>query len=242
MEPQDARPSRTGQHLQFVAFAAWEQLLSTSLFSSLKISLVLDLVFSLSIFLIQSLLTREGPGLSSVAELRFRTSGGMVEPLIHRKEKGDWALRKGTHLGSVRHKFSLPLASLRCLHTQTMHKGLVVYWRYLPGSTIPQEFKLYVQTSLGIHMMTADIKNPDFMKSSFKAIYLMLLLPYWTPERQISIRSRVIQIKWNAQHPSEGSKNTQGIANFGAQTTNVWYVVDAARCCIHSALPMVCHD
>lgn len=30
---------------------------------------------------------------------------------------------KRTHLGSVRHKFSLPLASLRC---QTLHKGCAV--------------------------------------------------------------------------------------------------------------------
>lgn len=33
--------------------------------------------------------------LSFVAELGFRMSGGMVEPLMYRKEKGDWVLRKG---------------------------------------------------------------------------------------------------------------------------------------------------
>lgn len=181
-----------------------------------------------------------GLGLGSMAVLRLRTSSGMVEPLIYRKEKWDWALRKMTHLGSVRHKFSLPLASLRC---QTLHKGLVVYWHYHTGCVIPQVLKLYVQTSLGIHITAADIENPNFVKSLFKAIYLvLLLLPSWTPERQILIWSRVKQIKWNTQHPSKGSKDTQEIANAGAQTTNMWYVVDAAHCCIHSALPMVCHD
>lgn len=176
------KPSSTGQHSQFVGFCCCQfgnSLLSTSLLLPFKSCC---LVFSLSIFLLPWLSWRErGPGLGSVAELRFRTSGGMVEPLIHRKEKGDRALRKRTHLGSVRHKFSLPLACLRCFQTQTLHKGSVVCSRYHTGSTIPQEFKLYVQTSLGIHIMTADIENPNFMKSLFKTIFL-LLLPSWTPK------------------------------------------------------------
>lgn len=104
-----------------------------------------------------------------MAELEFGTSRGMVEPLIFGEENGDWALRERTHLGSMRHKFSLP----PCLQT---HKGLVVHCRYHTGSTIPQVFKLYVQASLGIHTMTADKENPNFIKSLFKVVYLSLLL------------------------------------------------------------------
>lgn len=90
--------------------------------------------------------------LASVAELRFRTNGGMVEPLIYRKEK------ERERLG--------------CLLTLS--------------------YRIHNTTSVSL----------------FKAVYL-LLLPPWTPERQISIWSWVKQIKWNTQHPSKGSKNTQ---------------------------------
>lgn len=139
----------------------------------------------------------------------------MVEPLIFREENGDWALRERTHLGSVRHKFSLPPASLPSDSLRT--KGSVVHCRYHTGSTIPQVFKLYVQTSLGIHIMTAVKENPNFIKSLFKVVYLSLLLPLpQTPERQIVIWCPVRQIKRNARHPSKGSKNTQEIANAGA--------------------------
>lgn len=119
----DAGSSNTGQHLKLVVHSllpASEQL-STSLSPSLKS--LLATLFSPSASL-SSGVRGFGPG--SLAEVRFGVRGGMVEPLIFRKGRPS-PEEKRTHLGRVRHKSSLPPASLRCLQGQTLDKGAVVY-------------------------------------------------------------------------------------------------------------------
>ncbi len=175
-----------------LCYQHWGLLLSTSLFLSLKS--LLAVLFSPSVTFSFCLSWRKrGLGISSVAELRFRMSSGMVEPLIYRKDK-----RLSPEERDTPRKYEIEINSspgLSEMPSDSDTAQRLVYWRYHTGSTIPQVFKLYVQTSLGI--ITADIENPNFMKSLFKAIYLLLLLPSWTPERQILIWSRVKQIKWN---------------------------------------------
>lgn len=126
MKPQDAS-CNTSQIVVFTPFS-----LVKALSPSYK---TLAALFPLACYLSCQ---ERGLGLSSVAELRFGKCSGMVEPLIYRK---DWAPRKRTHLGSVRHKFSLSPGLPEVPH-HCIKACCFVCWLYHAESTVPQMFKL----------------------------------------------------------------------------------------------------